>query len=143
MSSRPAPDPERVLLADAGGTNVRFAVLRGGGLGPITYMAVRDHHSFADALGIFLAGQADHAKIGRAIFAVAGVVEPHRCALTNNSWVVDSTELRARFGLAEIRLINDFEAIAWTLPHLMPGDLHKIGGGEQVAEAPMVALGPL
>lgn len=142
MSNRPAFDPAHVLLADVGGTNVRFAVLRGGELGPIAHMAVRDHRSFADALAIFLDTQTDRAAIGRAIFAVAGVVEPDRCALTNNLWVVDSAELRARFGLREIRLINDFEAIAWALPHLTPGDLRKIGGHEQVADAPMIALGP-
>ena len=131
-----------VVLADVGGTNVRFALLTGGGLGPIEYMAVRDHQRFGDALAAFLARQTQRAAIRKAIFAVAGVVTGERCALTNNAWVIDAAELRARFGLTGISIVNDFEAIAWSLPHLTGNDLRIVGGGDPVADAPMVALGP-
>jgi glucokinase len=133
---------ERVLLADVGGTNARFAVLNGGVLGPIEHMKVAEHQKFADALGAFMARQADHATVSRALFGVAGVVERGRCALTNNSWIVDADELRARFGFAEINIVNDFEALAWSLPHLAANDLRMIGGREPKAHAPMVVLGP-
>jgi glucokinase len=131
-----------VVLADVGGTNVRFALLTGGGLGPIEYMAVRDYQHFGDALAAFLARQTQRAAIRKAIFAVAGVVTGERCALTNNAWVIDAAELRARFGLTGISIVNDFEAIAWSLPHLTGNDLRIVGGGDPVADAPMVALGP-
>jgi len=131
-----------VVLADVGGTNVRFALLTGGGLGPIEHMAVRDHQRFGDALAAFLARQTQRAAIRSAIFAVAGVVTGERCALTNNAWVIDAAELRARFGLTGISIVNDFEAIAWSLPHLTGNDLRIVGGGDPVADAPMVALGP-
>jgi glucokinase len=39
-----------VVLADVGGTNVRFALLMGGELGPIEHLAVRDYKHFSDAL---------------------------------------------------------------------------------------------
>src|SRR5664279_4348787 len=91
-----------VVLADVGGTNVRFALLTGGGLGPIEHMAVRDHQRFGDALAAFLARQTQRAAIRSAIFAVAGVVTCERCALTNNAWVIDAAQLRARFGLTGI-----------------------------------------
>jgi glucokinase len=133
---------EGVVLADVGGTNVRFALLTGGMLGPIEHMAVRDHRRFSDALAAFIAGQTQGAAIRRAVFAVAGVVEGERCALTNNLWVVDAAELRARFGFNSIHIIYDFEAIAWSLPHLTRNDLRAVGGGEPTADAPMVALGP-
>jgi glucokinase len=123
---------ERTVLADVGGTNVRFAVLRGDEMGPIEHIAVCDYASFADALATFLARQPDRAAIHRGIFGVAGVVEGERCPLTNNSWVVDAAELRARFGLTRVSIINDFEALAWSLPC----------GGEPAAQAPMVVLGP-
>lgn len=141
----PAParaDAERVVLADVGGTNVRFAVVAGGALGPIEHMAVGEHAQFADALAAFLSHQPDRADIRRAIFGVAGVVEGGRCALTNNSWVVDAAELCARFGLSKVRLVNDFEALAWSLPHLARGDIRQIGGGQPMPKAPMVVLGP-
>ena len=133
---------EGVVLADVGGTNVRFALLTGGMLGPIEHMAVRDHRRFSDALAAFIAGQTQGAAIRRAVFAVAGVVEGERCALTNNLWVVDAAELAARFGFTSIHIINDFEAIAWSLPHLTRNDLCVVGGREPRAKAPMVVLGP-
>jgi len=133
---------DRVVLADVGGTNVRFAVLTGNVLGPIAHMAVRDNARFNDALAIFMARQAKKPAIRSAIFAVAGVVEGERCALTNNPWVVDAAELRARFGFIGISIVNDFEAIAWSLPHLTRNDLRTVGGHEPAAQAPMVVLGP-
>lgn len=135
-------DSDRVVLADVGGTHVRFALLTGGALGSIEHQEVRDHARFADALSAFMARQADRETIRSAVFAVAGVVEEGRCALTNNPWVVDAAELRARFGLTGIHIINDFEALAWALPHLSGDDLRLIGGRAPVAEAPMAVLGP-
>jgi glucokinase len=133
---------DSVVLADVGGTNVRFAVLRGNVLGPIEHMAVRDHRLFVDALASFMAPQEERTQIGSAIFAVAGVVTGERCALTNNPWVVDAVELRARFGFTSIHIINDFEAVAWSLPHLTRNDLRTVGGREPAVEAPIVAIGP-
>lgn len=133
---------ERTILGDVGGTNVRLAVLTGEELGPIEHMAVRDYANFADALAAFLMRQTDRAAIRNAVFGAAGVVEADRCALTNNPWVVDVAELRARFGLTRVRIVNDFEALAWSLPHLTSDDVVKMGGGMRMAEAPMVVLGP-
>ena len=133
---------ERTILGDIGGTYVRLAVLTGEELGPIEHMVVRDYAHFADALAAFLARQTDRAAIGSAIFGVAGAVEADRCALTNNPWVVDAPELRTRFGLTRVNILNDFEALAWSLPYLTSNDLAKIGGGARLAEAPMVVLGP-
>jgi glucokinase len=131
---------KRVLLGDVGGTNVRFAVLADAALGAIAHMAVADYASFGDALAAFLARHPE--PIGHAVFGVAGVVEGERCALTNSPWVVDAAELNARLGLSDVRLVNDFEAIAWSLPKLARQDLRKLGGGEPKPEAPMLVLGP-
>jgi len=130
----------RVLLADIGGTNARFAVLAGSQLGPIAHIAVAGHARFADALGAF--GAQTRQKFDAAVLAVAGVVAEGRCALTNNPWIVDAAELRAEFGLGRVHLINDFEAIARALPHLSGDDLYRIGGGAPDKDAPMAVLGP-
>lgn len=130
------------LLADVGGTNVRFAVLKGGILGPITHLKAADYGKFADALDAFLASRDDRSPIPAAILGVAGVVEGERCALTNNPWVVAGGELSARFGFSRVRVINDFEALAWSLPRLNVGDVSKIGGSTVRARAPMIVLGP-
>ena len=131
---------QNIVLADVGGTNVRFAVLTGDAVGPIACMEVREYPQFTDALARFLAQQ--HAPIHSAAFAVAGVVKGERCALTNNLWVVDGAEVRARFGFTTVHIVNDFEAIAWSLPHLTSLEVRALGYGEPMAQAPMAVLGP-
>lgn len=129
-----------ILLADVGGTNVRFAVLRGTEVGTVSHLEVADHASFADAMAVYLAAAAG--TVRSAVLAVAGVVTGERCPLTNNDWIIDAAELRARFGLTAVLIVNDFEAIAWALPQLAPADLKQIGGGRPLAGAPMAVLGP-
>ena len=141
MSSS-AATADSVLLGDVGGTNVRFAVLAGGMIGPVTHMAVADYANFEDALTSFLAHRTDRAEIRNAVLGVAGVVEGRRCPLTNYPWVVDGDELGARFGFTDIQIVNDFEAVAWSLPRLAREDLHQLGGGETRPNMTMIALGP-
>src|SRR5271169_1869240 len=69
MTDASVRNAERVVLADVGGTNVRFAVLTGNAPGPIEHMAVSDHERFIDALAAFMARQTERAAIRCAIFA--------------------------------------------------------------------------
>ena len=133
---------DSVVLADVGGTNVRFAVLKDGKLGTVEHMAVADYRQFSDALAAFMTRQTDLSLIRHALLGVAGVVEGERCALTNNPWVVAASELSRRFGFSDVHIVNDFEAVAWSLPRFSPDDLRMIGGREPKANAPMVVLGP-
>src|SRR5450755_1432613 len=101
------PTIQRVLLADIGGTNARFALLTGGTVGTITHMAVRDYGSFREALGAYLGGMPEAGAIRAAILAASGVVQNGRCTLTNNSWMIDAAELLAAYKFSTVRLIND------------------------------------
>ena len=125
MTAASTQSPGKLLLADIGGTNARFAVLAGGTVGMIAHMAVRDYGSFREALGAYLGGLPEAGKIRAAILAAAGVVQNGRCALTNSSWVIDADELRADHGFSTVRLINDFAAVAWgtltAMPRPVPG----------------------
>ena len=56
MKAAPTPSPGKVLLADIGGTNARFAVLAGVTVDRVAHMAVRDHGSFGEALVAYLGG---------------------------------------------------------------------------------------
>jgi len=130
------------VLADVGGTNVRFAIARDGKLGPIAHMKVADYSQFGDALSVFLSRQATETPVRRAVLAAAGAVGDGHCALTNNRWVIVADELSARFGFSSVHIINDFEAIAWSLPRLAAEDLCRVGGRAAKASAPKVVLGP-
>ena len=144
-SGAPVAASERsaaVVLADVGGTNVRFAMLADAVLGRVERLSVADYQYFADALANFMSRRTDARSTRHAIFAVAGVVDGTRCALTNNRWIVDADELRAQFGFSDVHIVNDFEAIAWSLPHLTSEDLQKLGGLKAKIDAPMLVMGP-
>src|SRR5271163_4753737 len=130
-----------VLLGDIGATNARFALLANGALSPVKGFEVANFARFADVVAVFLKDCCRQAGVAHALLAVAGPIEGECCALTNCSWVIDAHELRKTFSL-EARIVNDFEATAFSLPWLTAADLSGIGGGQAVAGAPMAVLGP-
>ncbi len=54
----------------------------------------------------------------RAAFGVAGPVIDQRAQMTNIEWAVDGGELTTEFGFTSVRLLNDLEAMATSLPVL-------------------------
>jgi glucokinase len=130
-----------VLLGDIGATNARFSLLSNGSLNAISSFEVAKFGQFTDALVIFIKKHCAHTQIHKALLAIAGPIKGERIALTNSSWVIDISELQTVFGL-EARIINDFEAVALSLPSLTSADLAGIGGGKSELGAPIAVLGP-
>jgi glucokinase len=130
------------LLGDIGATNARFAMLTAGVLGPVKWINVARYSQFADAIEDFLQSQFFQSSVSYAVLAVAGPVEGQRSYLTNSSWTIDGCEIRNRFAFRAVRLVNDFEATALSLPHLLEQDVRTLGGAQAVSGAPMVVLGP-
>ena len=141
-------DPEmarsasRVLLGDIGGTNARFALITDEQLGPIETLRVADYPDLEGTLAAFLSRHRGGLPISGAVLAVAGAVEANRSMLTNSGWIIDAGRLEKAFNFQDVRVVNDFKALAWSLPFLTPLDLFAIGGGERAAAAPAVVLGP-
>jgi glucokinase len=132
---------ENILLGDIGATNARFTLLSNGTMNAISSFEVAKFGQFSDALAIFIKEHSRETRIHQALLAIAGPVRGERVALTNSSWVIDSRELQKRFGL-RVRIINDFEAVALSLPSLTSADLAGIGDGKSEVGAPMAVLGP-
>ena len=130
-----------VLVGDVGATNARFALVSNGNLNAISTFEVAKFGQFADVLAIFLKEHCSQTQIHQAFLAIAGPVIDERVPLTNSSWVIDAGELQTGFGL-QVRIVNDFEAVALSLPSLTSTDLAQIGGGRPEAGAPMAVLGP-
>ena len=135
-----APVPQR-LVADIGGTNTRFALAGADGRlhAPLT-LATRRFASLADAARAYL--EATGARPREACIAVAGPVSGDAVRLTNHRWEFSIAALREELALAQLRVINDFEAIALALPALAADELLQIGGGKPVRASPMAVLGP-
>jgi glucokinase len=63
-------------------------------------------------------------------------------ALTNRTWRFRQSALARRFGFAALRVVNDFEAIAWALPRLGADDARPLGEPREPRAGVKVALGP-
>src|SRR3546814_10408687 len=62
--------------------------------------------------------------------------------LTNADWDIDGDAVAAAFGLAGVRLVNDFAAVARCLPLLGAAEMVPIGGWEPEPRGACVAIGP-
>ncbi|MGA7803516.1 glucokinase [Bradyrhizobium sp.] len=142
MTNSQTPSNERVLLADIGGTNARFALMDGGEIGPVEHLRVADFPASTDAITAFLGSHAAGGPPVTGVLGVAGPVQNNRCVFTNSPWVIDGAELEQAFGLRAVHVLNDFEALAWSLPALQPSDLFALGKQRPVAGAPMLVVGP-
>jgi glucokinase len=129
------------LLGDIGATNARFAELRNGRLGDMVTFEVAKFRTFDAVLSAFLDEDRTRSGFTHALFALAGPIEAGRCRLTNTSWTVDPLELSRLFGL-EVQIVNDFQAVAYSLPSLAPADLRAVGCGKAQEGAAKAVLGP-
>jgi glucokinase len=76
------------------------------------------------------------------VLAVAGPLEGEEVALTNRAWRFRPGELARRFGFAKLRIVNDFEAIAWALTRLTAADAHPLGPPLTARPGVRAVLGP-
>ena len=132
------------LVADAGGTNVRFALVDADASAPVLQspkkFASRDFAGIAEAAKVYLSGA--EARPSGAVFAVAGPERDGAIHMTNLGWTFSEADVGAALGIAQVRLINDFEAIALAVPHLGPGDLVAIGPEKARSRATVAIVGP-
>ncbi|MDC8786047.1 glucokinase [Roseateles koreensis] len=135
------------LVADIGGTNARFGWVTAPG-SPVQHVAVlpvRDHVGPAAAVTSYLAHLAQRGDWGglsgahpfvprSAAFAVATAVEGDHVMLTNSHWSFSQQQLRRDLGLDLLLVLNDFEALALSLPRLNLAQL-RFWEGSQVSDA--------
>lgn len=124
------PDSKRHdLVADIGGTNARFARVGADGRhGEPVKLAVADYPDLAAATRAALERLPGPA-VDRAAFAFAGPITGDAVSLTNAGWSFSIAALRKELGLAQLLVLNDFAALAWSLPYLEPDEMRRIGGG--------------
>lgn len=133
---------EQILFADIGGTNARFALGEGDRIGAVNYAKVADFPTVRDAIADVLKRSGGDRQPDRAVLAVAGPVTNNRCVMTNSPWIIDGNELQDALGLDSVRVLNDFEVMAWSLPALRPADLMPLGGGNGLPGEPLLVIGP-
>ena len=133
------------LIADIGGTNARFALTDPADPVP----RVLQSRTLCNAEFASLQHAAEHylADVGvrprRAALAVASPVGNDAVRLTNREWSFSQRELRGALGLDDLRVLNDFGAVAWAVPALLPGDRATLHGSATAPlQGPVTVLGP-
>lgn len=118
------------LLADIGGTNARFALERAPGqIDAIIVLPCAAHATFADAVEAYLT-QAGRPPVHHAAIAIANPVQGDEIRMTNHDWAFSIEATRRRLQFDTLLMVNDFTALAMSVPHLESAHLQQVGGGK-------------
>jgi glucokinase len=129
-----------ILVADIGGTNSRVGFAEPGGRPQrIVTLSNDEVGGLEDVLARALEGVAPP-KL--AVLALAAPVAGDEIHLTNRDWIVRPKQLAARFGIARVHALNDFEAVAHALPKLTEADLQPLGPVSAMPDGVKFAIGP-
>ena len=125
-----------VLLADIGGTHVRFEIPGA----PYFKRAIAEFPTLADAVKLYVS---DKPKPARGLFAVNGPVaaDGRSATGTNGHWTFDSAAVLKDTGI-DVRFVNDFVAKASAVASLPDDGMVKLGGGDPLPGAPVGVIGP-
>jgi len=136
---------ETVLTGDIGGTNARFALFCDGQYieSSLHTLPVADHPDLADTIAVYLDQAGDNAgSVSKIALSVASTAEyTDFMELTNNKVSFRVSDLVARFGLQQARVVNDFTAAALGVVSLPEKNLQVIHQGVTDSDGPKAVLG--
>ncbi len=124
------PPPRPWLVADIGGTNARFGWVAEGSdaIAHVATLPGAEHSGPAAAARAYLEGV--RRQLGAAYrpprggaFAVATAVGGDQIDFTNSGWAFSRRDTEAELDLDTLLMLNDFEALALSLPTLGPAQL--------------------
>ncbi len=131
------------LVGDVGGTNARFAwqAATGAALSDVTTLPCAEFPTLQDAMRHYLA------QLGRGVprWCAIGIANPvvgDQVRMTNHHWSFSIEAVREMLGLDRFLVINDFTALALSLPVLSADEVRQVGAGAPVPVAPVGLLGP-
>jgi glucokinase len=141
-----------LLAGDIGGTKTRLAIISPD-VGPreplaeTTFPSAR-YPSLEAVVRDFLAQVRATCRqplpLDRASFGVAGPVVVGRATVTNLPWVIEATQLSQSLDIPCVRLLNDLEAIASSVPWLSveKGDVETLTRGQPIAGGTIGVIAP-
>lgn len=122
-----------LLIADIGGTNARFAVADPGKPAFSNEMIFdcSEYESAEVAIDAYLE-QIAVPQPSVICIAAAGPVVDRAVRLTNGDWYIEAAALERKFPDAQVTLMNDFDAVAYSVPLLDSSDLLVVGAANPV-----------
>jgi glucokinase len=131
------------LVADIGGTNIRFGLVNDDGTtSDINTYQCDKYDSLADVIGVYLSSHACDGKTLNACLAIACPVENDQITMTNLPWTFSQSALKNELNINQLFLINDYTAIAHAVPLLTDSQKVQIGEGVAIAGKPISICGP-
>ncbi|MDH3747315.1 MAG: glucokinase [Gammaproteobacteria bacterium] len=117
-----------LLIGDIGGTNARFAMANADapGFSNAHTLKCADFATAEEAIKHYL-GAIDAPTPSAICLAAAGPIVDRKVRFTNNPWIIAVRDLQDVFAIERVRLLNDFEAIAYSIPFLTDEDVTPIG----------------
>ena len=137
-----------LLAGDVGATKTLIGLFAGGNDRPravhIESFRTLDFSDLAALVSEFLRRSGREAReIDGACFGVAGPVNDGRARLTNVPWIVDGEALCRQLPIGHTDVINDLEALAWSVAVLEPAEIEILSEGEpdSAGSAALIAAG--
>ena len=128
------------FVADVGGTNIRVATVTADGIANIRKYLCNDFATIDLALKQYFSDVDTSFSAG--CIAIACPVTGDEVAMTNHSWVFSQRALTQQLNLDALFVINDFTAVAHSLPVLSGEQLVQIGSGTANPQGNVVVFGP-
>ena len=119
------------LVGDLGGTNARFAIAAVEAHRPVltdcAALPAAEFRTPQAAARAYLNQIGIRRPLDFAVFAVAGPVTDGYVRFTNLAWELSAKVMGTELGCDRVRLVNDFTAMAKSVPALSSEDLARIG----------------
>jgi glucokinase len=137
-----------LIAADVGGTHARIARLEAGFAGHDFAIVEYRKYSCADfpSLAAIIDGfrnETGARDIDRLALAVAGHVIDDAVVNVNLPWPVSVSGLRDAIGVAELAIVNDFEAVAHAIGHVDDSQAMLLSGPDRAdSRGPVLVVGP-
>ena len=135
---------QRFLVVDVGGTKTALAVAQIDqaqmALSQSATWPSAKYATCEDLLAAYL--QTLDVRPERAILAIAGPVRQGVASLTNLPWTVSAEDTASALGLADIQLLNDLEAMAWSIPGTRDEDLIPLQTGTAQPDGLIALVAP-
>jgi len=130
------------LVGDVGGTNCRLAIQPAPGerASQIVTYPVADYETFDAAILAYL-GRLQGPRPRQGAIGIANPIVGDRVKMTNAPWTFSIEAVRRAVGFERFLVINDFTALALSLPDLAPEDVRQVGGGAAEADGPIGLVG--
>jgi len=129
------------FVADVGGTNIRLALVENGRISIIKKYLCTAFDTIADAI-LHFQNEVGEIAFNEGCIAIACPVNDDVVKMTNHSWVFSKSALQTQLKLEALYVINDFTAVAHSLPTLNHNQVISIGGGKAKENGNIAVFGP-